>query len=80
LVHKYLLIYNLFFKDGAYQKEINLLTEEAVQELDSLFLQFGTQSDKEKVKKLLPQLGKKLHALLEQFQLLGKEQVYFLLL
>jgi len=53
------------------QKELNALMDEAILELDQLFLQLSCQPNVEKGSRLLPQLGNRLHSLLEQFQLLG---------
>uniref|UniRef100_A0A914GS03 Conserved oligomeric Golgi complex subunit 5 n=1 Tax=Globodera rostochiensis TaxID=31243 RepID=A0A914GS03_GLORO len=61
--------------DGAHacQKELNAVMDEALLELDALFLQLSAQPTQDKAAKLLPQLGTKLHSQLEQFQLLGME-------
>uniref|UniRef100_A0A915EJ80 Conserved oligomeric Golgi complex subunit 5 n=1 Tax=Ditylenchus dipsaci TaxID=166011 RepID=A0A915EJ80_9BILA len=55
------------------QKELNTIMDEAIRELDSLFLQLSSQPNAEKGSRLLPQLGNRLHSMLEQFQLLGLE-------
>lgn len=61
----------LLLEPIAMQKELNEILDEAIKELDGLFLQLGSQPTAEKGTKLLPQLGHKLHSQLEQFQLLG---------
>src|SRR5690606_8550803 len=55
----------------ACQKELSTLMNESIRELDVLFLQLSSQPNTEKGLRLLPQLGNRLHSLLEQFQLLG---------
>lgn len=59
---------------NAMQKELNEILDEAIKDLDNLFLQLGAQPTAEKGSKLLPQLGHRLHSQLEQFQLLGKPE------
>ncbi|KAI1711120.1 conserved oligomeric Golgi complex subunit 5 [Ditylenchus destructor] len=60
---------------NAFQKELNAIMDEAIKDLDALFLQLSSQPNAEKGSRLLPQLGNRLHSLLEQFQLLGLENV-----
>lgn len=67
---------SLLLEPHAKQKELNEILDEAIKELDGLFLQLGAQPTIEKGSKLLPQLGHRLHSQLEQFQLLGKKSIY----
>uniref|UniRef100_A0A914BUW8 Conserved oligomeric Golgi complex subunit 5 n=1 Tax=Acrobeloides nanus TaxID=290746 RepID=A0A914BUW8_9BILA len=64
---------SLLLEPHAKQKELNEILDEAIKELDGLFLQLGAQPTIEKGSKLLPQLGHRLHSQLEQFQLLGPD-------
>ena len=56
---------------GGYQKDLNMLVDESVRELDSQFLLLNSQNNLDKVVKLLPQISAKLNFQLEQFHLLG---------
>lgn len=54
------------------QRQIDVIMNDGVKELDSLLLQWSTQTtSNDKLLKILPQLGNRLHSFLEQFQLLG---------
>jgi hypothetical protein len=62
---------HLYDADGCNQK-IKTIIDDAVKEIDALFLNLSVTKSAERAAKQLPQLGNKLHTFLEQFQLLGE--------
>jgi hypothetical protein len=60
----------LFDPDGANQK-LKTIIDEAVKEIDLMFLNLSVIKTVDRAGKQLPQLGSKLNSFLEQFQLLG---------
>ncbi|KAI6203216.1 hypothetical protein M3Y94_00531000 [Aphelenchoides besseyi] len=62
----------LFDADGCNQK-IKVIIDNAIKEMDTLFLNLSVAKTTERASKHFPHLGNKLHNFLEQFQLLGVE-------
>jgi hypothetical protein len=60
----------LFDADGASHK-LKTIIDDAVKEIDAMFLNLSIIKTSERAGKQLPQLGSKLNSFLEQFQLLG---------
>lgn len=65
-------LHYLFDADGANQK-LKTIIDDAIKEIDSLFLNLNVTKTAERAGKQLLQLGSKLNSFLEQFQLLGIE-------
>ncbi|KAI6241359.1 hypothetical protein M3Y99_00362800 [Aphelenchoides fujianensis] len=57
----------------ACNEKIKTIIDDAVHQMDALFLNLSAAKSMERASKLLPQLGNRLHTFLEQFQLLGIE-------